>query len=177
MKPDGVIQARGLKLRIHPRNAVGEHAGIEQIHVRGVGQQALVKGEIIWDRPRCPDPDTHVRRSRLGLDRIDGVDYVLLKRLFALVPVFELFRGPGERLVSQDLGVGQFFGRWDARHRQPVFESRFFHLKRHRHAENRLAVLDRDDATRGETLAVANPIHFVEDWRFGIARPQKVALE
>jgi len=50
-------------------------------------------------------------------------------------------------------------------------------VERHRHGEYRLAVLDRDDAAGGETLAVADAIDLIDDRHLGISRQQEISVQ
>lgn len=47
VEPDRMIEARGLEFWIHPGNRVRQQTGIEQMHVRCVGEYALMKPGII----------------------------------------------------------------------------------------------------------------------------------
>src|SRR5262245_28325792 len=58
-----------------------------------------------------------------------------------------------------------------------MFEAVLLSLPRRGQTEDRLAVLCRDDATRREAAAVADPIHLVEDRPVPIAGPQEVGVQ
>ena len=55
-------------------------------------------------------------------------------------------------------------------------EARLIGVERDRHREDRLPVLDRDHAPRGEAPAVADAVDVVEDRHLGIARQQKLRV-
>src|SRR6516164_308759 len=50
-------------------------------------------------------------------------------------------------------------------------------VKRHRHGVNRLSVLDRDHAPRGEALAVADAVDLVDDRHLGVAGEQEIGVQ
>src|SRR5215471_18647125 len=50
-------------------------------------------------------------------------------------------------------------------------------VERHGHGENGLTVLDGDDLARGETPAVADAVHLVDDRYLGIAHQQKIRMQ
>jgi hypothetical protein len=58
-----------------------------------------------------------------------------------------------------------------------MLEAGFFDLERDGHAEDRAAVLDRDDTPRREAAAIADSIDFVEDRDFRVARSEKITLQ
>ena len=62
-------------------------------------------------------------------------------------------------------------------HRQLVVEARLGIVEAGLQVEDRLAVLDRDDASRGETAAVADPIDLVHDRHHRISRPEEVGVQ
>ena len=57
-----------------------------------------------------------------------------------------------------------------------IESARFIVVEGDRHREDRLAMLDRDHAARGETLAVANTFHVVDDGDFGIAGEEEIGV-
>src|SRR6516164_4432102 len=50
-------------------------------------------------------------------------------------------------------------------------------VERHRHGVNRLPVLDRDHAPRGEALAVADAVDLVDDRHLGVAGEQEIGVQ
>ncbi len=58
-----------------------------------------------------------------------------------------------------------------------MVEAFFVHVEAGLQVEDRLAVLDRDDTTGRERLAVADAIDLVEDRRVHVARAQEVRVE
>ena len=62
-------------------------------------------------------------------------------------------------------------------HRRLVLEALFDDLKRRGHREDRLAVLDRHHAPRGERQPVAAAIHLVDDGHPGVARTQEIGVQ
>src|SRR5262245_55962611 len=58
-----------------------------------------------------------------------------------------------------------------------MFEAVLLSLPRRGQTEDRLAVLCRDDATRREAAAVADPIHLVEDRPVPVTGPQEVGVQ
>src|SRR5205814_4912503 len=58
-----------------------------------------------------------------------------------------------------------------------MFETRLVNVKRDHQGKDRLAVLDRDHAPRGEALAIADAVDFVDDRHLGIAADQEIAVQ
>ena len=58
-----------------------------------------------------------------------------------------------------------------------MLEALLGHLERRRHVEDRLAVLDRDDAAVAEALAVARELDLVDDRRIDVARHEEVRVQ
>ena len=70
-----------------------------------------------------------------------------------------------------DLGFArQFLGLRHVRHLGLMGQPGLVAMERHRHGEDRVAVLDRDHAPGGEALAVADAVDLVDDRHLGIAR-------
>ncbi len=63
------------------------------------------------------------------------------------------------------------------RHRHLVLEPILVELERRFEREDRLTVLDGDDAPRGEGAAVADAVDLVDDRHAGVARPHEIAVE
>ena len=77
-----------------------------------------------------------------------------------------------------DLGVArQRVGRRHLGHRHLMVEAGLVVVERHRHREDRLAVLDRDHAPRREALAVADPVDVVDDRHLRIAAEQEIRVQ
>src|SRR5207248_9935431 len=62
-------------------------------------------------------------------------------------------------------------------HRDLMIEARFAHLERGGHVEDLLAVLDGDDATVREAVAVEAAIHLIDDGGVAIAAPQEIRVQ
>ena len=58
-----------------------------------------------------------------------------------------------------------------------MVEAGFLHLKGRGHGEDRVTMLDRDDAAGDKTLAVADAVDLVDDRNRGIAGPQKIGVQ
>ena len=58
-----------------------------------------------------------------------------------------------------------------------MLEAGLVDLERRFQREDRLAVLDGDDAPRGERAAVANAVDLVDDRHLGVARTHEIAVQ
>ena len=67
--------------------------------------------------------------------------------------------------------------RRDLRHRQLVIESLLEGLKRGGQVEDLRAVLNGDHAARGKVIAVARPVHLVDDGRIEVAATQEIGVQ
>ena len=74
--------------------------------------------------------------------------------------------------VGERLRVGHVSG-----HRELMVEAGLGLVEAGLQVEDRLAVLDRDDTSRGEAAAVADPVDLVEDRHERIARPEEVGVQ
>ena len=177
MEPHGVVEARTLEVLLHERNAVRQRRGVEQGQVRRVGQHTLVQTRIVGQIPDRAKPDV---LEGLALDRIelvDRVDRARFDRAFPKEDVPPTLGDPiDDSLAKLDL-VREPLGTGHVGHLDLVVESLLGDLETHRHVEDRASVLDRDDASRGEALAVADAIDFVEDRDLHVARAQEVAVQ
>ena len=72
---------------------------------------------------------------------------------------------------------GSCSGRRHVRHRRLMAQAGLVAVERHRHGEDRLAVLDRDHAAGGEALAVADAVDVVDDRHLGIAGEQEIGVQ
>jgi hypothetical protein len=100
-------------------------------------------------------------------------DMAEVDRPRAVVPLAHqvLERGHPSPEVGQRLGVGR------VRHRHLVVEAVLVGVEARLQVEDRLAVLDGHDATRGERPSVANAVDLVQDRRVRIAGPQEVRVQ
>src|SRR5208282_3319627 len=88
--------------------------------------------------------------------------------------------GIGHERQNPFLDLG--FGRQRLRlrhigHLELMRESFLRDVERHRHGEDRAAVLDRDHAPRGEALAVADAVDLIDNGHFGIAAEQEIGVQ
>ncbi len=71
----------------------------------------------------------------------------------------------------------QLLRRRDVGHRHLVVEAALLDLERGGHGEDRLAMLDGDDAAGGEALAVADAVDLVDDRHRGIAGAHEIGVQ
>src|ERR1019366_592657 len=70
----------------------------------------------------------------------------------------------------------QTFRRRHVRHFCLMLEAWLVGMERRQHGEDRMAVLARGDAPRGEALAIPHAIDVVDDRNLGIARQQEISM-
>src|SRR6187551_810117 len=116
------------------------------------------------------------RRARWR-DDVDGLDGPELERPLVRQEPPHLLRYFFEHVGRQLAHVGQTFGPRHLRHRRRVLESFLGNLKRRRHVEDRLAVLDRDDAAVAEALTVARELDLVDDRRVDVTTHEEVRVQ
>ena len=114
------------------------------------------------------------RGGALHVNRLDGAK---LERPFVGEKAPHLLRHFLEHVGRQLTDVGETFGPRHPRHLGLVLEALLGHLERRRHVEDRLAVLDRDDAAVAETLAVARELDLVDDRCADVARHEEVRVQ
>ena len=150
--------------------------GVEQRHVAGVGDDAGVQRR---DRPaarrrRAATPaassDEMVAGGRTDRGRCSARRSGAGGRTSS--PRRSLYGSSSVWKSASDSG-----GRHVVGHRQLVVEPGLGIVEAGLQVEDRLAVLDRDDAPRGEAAAVADPIDLVEDRHQRVTRPEEVGVQ
>ena len=133
--------------------------------------------KIVGQFSRGAEPH-HLPRRALGrLEEFHRLDMAHLDRAGPREP-FAVFFGNLRHGLGAHLGFGgKRFRIGRVRHLELMLEALFRNLKRSRQCENLVTVLDRNDAPRGETRAIAAAVHLVEDRHFGIARAQEISVQ
>ena len=174
MEPHHVVEARRHGHAIIPGHPVGEEDGVEQRHVRGVGDDAGVEEGVvgqpaIGSHPHALPGRTWPERPVLGR----RIDVARVDRPRPRVPVAEPLPPRGHPLGEggQGLGLGH------RRHRELVVEARFPDVERRRQVEDGVTVLDGHDAPGREGAAVADTVDLVEDRDGGVARSEEVGVQ
>ncbi len=108
------------------------------------------------------------------MGQVDGTHF---DRTFPLPVSAHVFRRHFEEFRLQLPLARQVFRLRHIGHLDLMLHAFFHHLKRGRHGEDRLAVLDRHHTSGGETAAIANPIDFVDDRNRRIARAHEIAVK
>ena len=176
MQPERMVEARAHELLLEQAAPVRHQRGVEQRHVGRVGEHALVDRGIVRQLAGRADPDVEFAvfgiscrdsgRIRPGAAR----SAARARNSAAPAPASRQDRRADLRLARQILG------RRHVRHRGLMLEARLVVVERHHQGEDRLPVLDRDHAPRGEALAVADAIHLVDDRHLRIAADQEVGV-
>jgi hypothetical protein len=115
---------------------------------------------------------------RRGVEKVDVVELAALDRPVELQQ--EVDRGMLRPLAvgAQPLHVRRYVvGRRRVRHRDLMLQTFFRRLKRHRHVEDRLAVLLCHDSPGGERATVPDAVDVVEDGDRRVARAQEVPVK
>ena len=174
MEPHRVIEAGHLHRTVNPRKSVGKQGGVEERHVARVGGDARVQYVVVGQSAIGAKPDS-LTRKRLALP-VKGVAIAvpLIDGARSLVPITQLLairlHSCGE--VRQCLRVGSGAIVVDL-----VFQPLLVTLKTRVQVEDCLSVLDCNDATGGETRAVANAVDLVEDGHALGACAKKIGVE
>ena len=173
MEPHGVVEAGHLQPAVGPIEAMGEHRGVEQGHVTGVGDDAGVQRGVVGQSAVGAQPHRLLHRGNararhgvaLHVTNVDGSG--------TLVPLAE------QMLVRchARLEVGQRVRRRDVGHVDLVRQALLGGVEAGLQVEDGLTVLDGHDATRGEALAVADAVDVVEDRGHRIAGTQEVGVQ
>jgi hypothetical protein len=58
-----------------------------------------------------------------------------------------------------------------------MLKARLIHMEGRLHVEDRPTVLDGNDSSGGEALAIANAINLIEDGHIGVARAKEVGVQ
>ena len=177
VQPDGVVEAGALEAGRRPVDAVRQHTGAEQRHVRRVGEDRAVHRGIVADGGDGAEPavlDRLGRRRVEPLARIDGAD---LDRARARDHPALLF-GQVHRVLLAQFRLGrQRFGRGHVGHAILVVEAVLRHLQRAGKIEDRGAALHRDDAAGGEAAAFEIAHDAVDDREILVPRPHEIGVE
>ena len=178
VEPHGVIERGHLVAIVEPRNGVGQHGGVEQRHVRGVGCDALVEARVVAQRAVGADPHVEPRRHLLRVGEVDRGDVARIDGALLVDPleVVRVARHRAQRLEALGDG-GQALGRRHVGHLVLMLEAALGPVEGGLHVEDGLALLHRDDAPRGEGAPVLGAIHLEEDRHARIARAQEVGVE
>jgi len=116
-------------------------------------------------------------RPLVWVDRVDGVHRARLDGLRGVHPLAMLSGNMFADFFVELIWIRCLFGRDDIGHGSVMLEAGFFDLKRNRHAEDRAAMLDRDDPAGRKAASIADTVDFIEDRNLGIARAEKITLE
>jgi len=144
-----------------------------------------VRGSIIYQIDRLRDGKSFTTRRVVAVQEgeaifsleasfqsdEDGLDHQDAMPEVPAPDTLKSEREPEVALRAQRLRLG------DLGHRVLVVEARLVGLERRLEAEDRLALLDRDDAPGGEALAVAQAIDLVDDRAADIAGAHEVAVQ
>lgn len=148
MKPDGVVQAGNLHVRIARRRPGRTHARLDRGYVRGIGERTAMHVRVIVQRIAHPRPGAkqpELRRSRRVRPAID--QYQLDRsEVLARAGAF----GAAGRRGWKRVGCR---GWW---HRQLVLRAFRIHRERGRELADHLVVLHGHDLPQSATLAIAH---------------------
>ncbi len=154
---------------------MGTGDGVEEAHVGGVGDDALVEHRIVGQLAVGPHPHV-LLRLELGSRTIQAVgpDIAGVDRPRTRVPVAEYLGvlGIAGLEVGERLGVGETLGRLEL-----MLEALFGGVERGREMEDGVTMLDGDDAAGRERSTVADPFDFVEDRDGRVAGTQEVGMQ
>ena len=176
MQPKRMIEAGGHEFLFEQRAPVRHQSGIEQPHVGGVGQHALVDRPIV----RQPAGGAHPKvKPAVGIFLAE-IAFELHRPQFdrplALVIAPHRIGHGRENCLANFRFARQTFRRRHIRHFRLMLEAGLVSTKRHQHGKDRMAVLARGDAPCGEALAVTDAIDVVDDRNLAIARQQEIGV-
>ena len=123
------------------------------------------------------DPDVETPVLDLLAEIAAVLDRPQLDRPLALVVAPHRLRHHRQHALADFGFARQLVGRGDVRHLGLMGEPGLVAVERHRHDEDRLAVLDRLHPPRGEALAVAHALDVVDDRDLGIAGEQEIGVQ
>ena len=169
-----MIEAGHLDVVVVPVEPVRQPDGVEQRHVRGIGQQTGMQDRVIGQD--SVDAQPHLLRTgdAPGPLHRSHVDIAQVDRTGLIDPVPELGSMGLHPLMErpQRLRIGNSLGK-----RHLVVETGLGHLETRLQVEDRLSVLDRHDAPGRETLPVTNSIDLKEDRNRRVTRAQEVGVQ
>ena len=177
VQPQRVVEARRHDGLLEHAAAVRRERGVEQRHVGGVGEHALVDRRLVRQLAGRADPDVETAVLDLLAEVAAVFDRAQLDRPLALVVAPHRLRHQRQHALADFGFARQLVGRGDVRHLRLMGETFFVAVERHRHDEDRLAVLDRLHPPRGEALAVAHALDVVDDRNLGIAGEQEIGVQ
>jgi hypothetical protein len=165
----------------NPRTAGTHRALLFAEELEAMVRFAAARGlEIdIWDDVFVPEWNG----NKDGLHHALGLlapDVRARMHLMAWSDLGDPVRRFGYRVVEAFANIGftrELIRLRDVRHGHLMGEAGFVDVKRGGKRENRLAVLDRLDAARGEAAAIADALDIIDDRDFRIAGEQKIAME
>ena len=94
VEPERVVEARHLEVAVEDRPAVVEQRGVEERHVRGIGQHAPMDVRVVGKRAGRPYPDLLGRIEPVATHVMAEVDGTQLDRPFALPVAADRLRLP-----------------------------------------------------------------------------------
>lgn len=116
-------------------------------------------------------------RPFVGVNWIDRVHRARLDGLRGVHPLAMLSGNMFADFFVELIRIRSVFRPDYIGHGSVMLEAGLFDLKRNRHAEDRAAMLDRDDPAGRKAAAIADAVDFIEDRNLGIARAEKITLE
>ena len=177
MEPQSMVKARGHDVRIGHALAMGDHRAVEQRHVRGIGEHGRVGRRIIREAAGGAEPEVMRARLLSTIEEAGGVHRTHLDRAFA-TPIGRPARRQAVEIELLQVCLGwQVIRARHLRHRRLMMQAGFLRVIGGGHREDRLALLDRQDAPRGETAPVADAFDFVDDGNGRVATEQEIAMQ
>ena len=153
------------------------HRRGDQVIVRHIGQQTLLQQGVIWQHVYSPQPDVLAGRLTRGVCIVDGLHQTELKRYVVAQQATRSRRQLLAQFQGQVVEARQGLGRRAVGHGQLMIEARLGHLKRGGHVEDLFAMLDGDDTTAAEAVAIATAIDLIDDRCGEIAAPQEIGVQ
>ena len=172
-----MVEACDLQGLVEDRRAMRIKRRIEQRHIGQIGEHRCLIEPVVRHRPSRAHPDilpgfqlvagkVMLERHRPDLDRP------------LALPVFANGSGRvGQILVLDLLFAEQFFRRRHVGHLRLMIETRLLDLERARQRENRLAMLNCNDAAGVEARAVADALDLIDDRHRGITGPHEIGMQ
>ncbi len=177
MKPHGVIETGYLEILVSPIHRVRSITGVDECHVRRVREQTLIQSLIVGHGIHGLNPDPLVGRHRhrcMVSYRIDIAHFDGSRSLTIVLSCIGVVRNV---FLEQGLLANTVLWARRIRHRELMAQTGFRLVERRCHAKYRLAALYRNDAARGETLAVSDSVDVIEYGDRRVSGTQKIAVQ
>lgn len=174
-----MVQGRSHHVTDRPAAApVREEDRVEERHVGDVGGEDDVQERVVGQLAVGAEPDLGVRLARCAEPAVRRlVDIAQVDRLAGLQKTLDDL-GIEVGVAAQPFLGGRQGGRVrGGRHGGLVVEALLVPLEGGGQREDRLSVLDGDDAARGEGPAVVHPVDRVDDGRARVAHAQEVRVQ